>query len=109
MHDLLRQWLKKLKIKDVSGLSEEEKETFDTWSKTLSEGEITVERIEEFCQNQIEVIESQWRDMNNSERKNERLIVLHTVYSTLLKMINAPKQERANLERYLRQLLTSKE
>ena len=98
---ILERLLKKRGIKDVSVLSNDEKADFDRWNKVLSEGEISVEKIKTFCQQQIKLIESQWKNLDNSERKNERLIVMHVVYSAILEAIEAPKIERENLEKYL--------
>lgn len=108
MYHLLEKLLKKRGIKTLTELSEEESEDFDRWNKVLSEGEITVEKIIEFCKNQVNLIENQWKNMDNSQAKNERLILLHTVYKTILEAITAPKVEKERLESYLQQLLDSK-
>lgn len=105
MHKLLTKLLKKRGIEDVTKLSSDEKADFDRFEKILSEGEITVDKIRKFCENQTSVIEKQWRDFGNDPRKNERLIVAHTIYKTLLEAIEAPRSERERLEHYLTSLL----
>ncbi len=105
MHPLLNRLLRKRKIEDVTELKEDEKVTFDTWERILSEGEITVDKIVEFCLSQINVIEIQWKNLDNPEKKNERLILMHTIYKTLVNLIKAPRTEKENLEKYLNDLL----
>ena len=101
----LDELLDKRGIKDVSTLAEDEKQTFDRWQKILSDGEITVDKIKQFCINQVQVIEHKWRELDNSELKNQRLITMHTVYKTILDAIDKPATERENLEKYLAQMI----
>ena len=106
MHLLLTKYLKKIGIKDIKNLSSEEKQTFEKWNQILSDDEeINVEKIEKFCQSQLDVIEIQWKNMDNQSLKNERLIIAHTIYSTLLKVIRSPKTKKVVLEDYLNKLL----
>jgi len=105
MHNLLTKLLQKRRIKDITELSKEEKADVDKWQKILSEEEITVDKIVAFCKAQIKIIETNWKNLDNQSTKNERLIVLHTVYSTLIEVIGAPKIERETLEKYLNDLL----
>ena len=104
MHNLIEKLLNKRGIKNVTELQPEEKATFDKWSGILTD-EVTVDTILEFCKNQLNLIELQWKDLNNSKEKNERLILLHTVYKTLVDIITSPKAERMSLEKYINQLL----
>ncbi len=106
MHFLLEKLLKKRKISDSSLLSKEEADTFDRWNSILGQGGITVDKIKEFCKTQVELIETQWDNMDNSIQKNERFILLHSVYRNLLKVIDSPATERESLEKYLTNLLT---
>ena len=105
MHPALEKLLKKRGINELKELSVEEKGDFDRWQRVLSEGDVTVERIAEFCRHQIKQIESKWRDLKNTKDENDRLVLIHTVYSVLLDAITAPKAEREGLEKYLNQLL----
>ena len=107
MHHLLSKLLKKRGIEKVTDLSQSEAEDFDRWNKVLSEGEVTVKKIEDFCRNQISFIETQWKNLDNSTQKNERLIALHTVYSSILSAIQAPLDSREKIERFLKELLDS--
>ena len=104
MHPLLERLFKKKNL-TLETLSVDEKTDYDRWRKILSEGDITVERIEEFCRSQNSLIESQWRDLNNEHRKNDRLLAMHVVYSSILTAIKAPKIERERLEQYLTSLI----
>ena len=105
MHLLLTKLLTKRGIKDKENLSTEEKKDFERWEKILSGGEVTVEKISRFCEAQIQAIETQWKNLDNDTKKNERLTMLHVVYSTIKKAINAPQVERVTFEEYLNQLI----
>lgn len=107
MKAILDKVLEKRGITDITKLTPEEKETFDKWDKILSEGSITVSKISEFCENQISKIESSWRKdvIDNSSLKNEKFVIMHTVYTALLDCITGQKSEREELEKYLQSLL----
>ena len=106
MHTLLEKLLGKRNIKQEE-LSNEEKPIFDKWNKVLSNEQITVSKIKEFCQTQKDLIESQWSNLDNSSQKNDRLVLMHTIYSKLARATEADKTERESLERYLNQLIDS--
>jgi hypothetical protein len=106
MHSLLSKLLTKRGIENIEELDKDEKEWFDQKQRILSQpDEISVEDFKKFCQTQIGIIEDQWKNLDNATLKNERLIILHTVYSTILKVANGSKQERELLEDHLTQLL----
>ena len=105
MHPLIANLLKKRKINSIEDLGEDEKETFDKWEATLSGGELTVDKIAEFCRRQVKVIESQYTNPDNSPKKDNFLKATLSVYSSLLKLIEGKEAEKASLERYLQQLL----
>lgn len=106
MHTSLEKLLTKrgVKVEDLAG---EEKATFDKWNKVLSNDEITVTKIREFCNIQKEIIEAQWSNLDNSSQKNDRLVLMHTIYSKIARATEADKTERESLERYLNQLIDS--
>lgn len=105
MHLLLDKILKKRGVDDTAKLSEEEKETFDRWQKILSEGEVTLETVKNFCETQLGVIEGKFKELDRDKDKTERLVLLHSVYKSLLSIISSPRVERENLEKYLNSLL----
>ena len=105
--NILDKLFEKRNISEVTKLDEGEKHTYDNWRKILSEGEITVEKINEFCQSQVSIIEGKWRELDNTAIKNERLIITHTIYKTIIDAISKPQKERENLEQYLQKLLDS--
>ena len=106
MHSLLSKLLIKRGIENEKDLSKEEKEWFSEKERILSlKDEVSSEDIKKFCETQVKVIEDQWKNLDNTVTKNERLILVHTVYSTLLKAISASKVERELLEDYLTQLI----
>ncbi len=105
MHQLLEKLLKKRKIEDITALEPEEKEVFDKWNRILSEGEMTVDKIREFCESQLNVIKEQMKNTDNVPQKNERLIICLNIYDSLINLIRSPGAERESLEKYLNQLL----
>ena len=104
MHNLLSKYFEKKKI-DVVNLTTEEKETFDSWESILAPGDLTVEKIAEFCGQQEKLIKAQLKNLDNSTEKNERLILLMTVWSAVQDLINAPDRERESMELFLQQLI----
>lgn len=114
MHYLLSKLLAKRGYKNISELSADrmpdgspsEKETFDRWNKVLSARDtITVEDIKKFCNGQVQHIEQQWKSLDNATVKNERLVLLHTVYKAIIEVIDSPQTQRESLEKYLMGLL----
>uniref|UniRef100_A0A6M3JTV3 Uncharacterized protein n=1 Tax=viral metagenome TaxID=1070528 RepID=A0A6M3JTV3_9ZZZZ len=112
MHNLLTKIFAKRGIKDFNELdntplpdgSPSERQVFETWNKILSEGEMTVEKIQEFCQSQIDVIENKWKDLDIEQTKKAEWIPIHNVYSAILLAIKSPKAARENLEKQLIEL-----
>ncbi len=106
IRNTITKYLEKLGIKDpATELSTEEKTTLETWRRILSEGELTIDRIKEFCEYQKTLIESQFRDPSKSDREKANLTLVHSVYSAMLAMITSPKAEREALESYLNTLI----
>ena len=105
MYPLLEELLKKRGITNVNELNAEEAEQFDSWQKTLTEGEMSVEKIRDFCQVQLDIIKEQMKGIDNSYDKNERLTIMFNIYDSLLTLIGSPAAERESLEKYLTQLL----
>ena len=86
-------------------LDEQEKTTFESWRKILSEDELTVEKIKEFCRTQIDMIESKWKDLEKENSKKAELIPYHTCYQTIIAVIESPKAARESLENHLNQII----
>jgi hypothetical protein len=105
--NILSKFLQKRGIKSADELNDDEKTTFNQREKILSEGEVTVDAIRRFCQQQIDIIETKWKDLEYQNK--EKLIPYHTVYKLILGSIDGPKSERENLERYLNLLIEKHE
>lgn len=103
---ILDKIFKKRGIEDSTQLDEAEQKTYDNWRKILSEGDITVEKIKEFCAQQLSIIENKFKELDNSPEKNQRLIISHNIYKALLDCIEKPKKDKEHLEKYLQELLT---
>ena len=104
---LLNRLLEKKGIKPEE-LSKEESQTIEGWKKTLSEGEITLEKVGEFCELQLSVIKGLFKDLDNSKEKLEKLVTMFNVYSSILGAIKSPQAQRESLEKYLISLLDEK-
>lgn len=105
MHALLEKFLKNKGINEVKNLTPEEKEVFDGYAKILSKKDVTISDIEEFCRNQVGLIEMKWRDYDIPAEKKAEFIPYHTVYKSLLAVIKSPQVAREQLERYLNEML----
>lgn len=105
MNNLLSKLLQKRGIKDYSELSEEEQKQFDNWQKTLSKDELENQDIKKFCQHQLIGIGVAFEDLEIDQRKQDKLVAQHAVYSALVRAIDAPKAEREQIEQYLTNLL----
>ena len=102
---ILTKLLEKRKIKDVNELDTEEKQQFDKWQKILSKEELTIDDVKKFCEMQCELIENKWKDYEISQAKKAEWITAHTIYKTLLQIIESPKVGKEQLEQYLNELL----
>lgn len=106
MHALLSNLLSKRNI-TKDDLSKEESQDFARWEGILSGGEVTLEKIQLFSQGQIGAIEANWKNLDNTVQKNERLIVMHSVYKAILGAMTSSEVERASLEKYLTNLINA--
>lgn len=96
---LLDKLLDKKGIKNIDDLTLEERAIFDGYKVTLTGKNVSIKDLEEFCRNQIRIIEGKFSGPDDTHDSYLKAC-LH-VYLTLLKAIEAPKVERENLERYL--------
>jgi len=99
---LLENLFKKRGIKDVSELSTDERKDFDRWQAIIDGSEVTVAKIKDFCQSQVKLIESKCDGTNLLSPVQQAS--LH-IYINLVKLIDSPEVERANLEKYLTDLI----
>ena len=104
MHKLLSDVIQKLGLK-TGEMTEEEKQTFDTWNHVLSEDEITVERVAEFCERMQFAIESKWTNKYRDRTNDPFLADIHSVYGTIKRLITSKKSEREALEVQLQKML----
>lgn len=92
-------------IQSPDQLDKEEKQTFENWQIILGKDELNTNDIKEFCKNQINIIESKWKDFETPNNKKSELIPYHTVYKMIISAIESPKTARTALEMQLNQLL----
>lgn len=105
MHNILRKLLDKRNIESKDELSKEEYADFERWNKVLSEEDISVEAIKDFCADKVKIIEAQMADLNNDPKKNQRLVIMHVVYKSILGVIDGKKAEKESLIKYLQQII----
>jgi len=99
---ILSRLLEKRNVQEKD-LSSEEKTQFDQWRRILSEGEMSVGKIKEFCERMVSVIETKWSDFEYQNK--EKLLPYHSVYRAILGIIDGPKAEKERLEEYLTKLI----
>ena len=102
---IITELLKRRGIKSKEELIKEELQEFEQWETILAKEDISLKDVEEFCKIQLSITEGKFKDLDNTPQKTEKLVLLHSVYSGIRNLINSPRQERENLENYLRQLL----
>ena len=102
---ILTKLLERRGIQDPKDLKGEEKDLYESWKAILSEGEISVEKIKEYCQSQLSYIETKWADYDKENTKKAELIPYYTVYKMLVRVIEAPRVQKELLEQQLNQLL----
>lgn len=103
--NILEKFLKSRGIKSPEELSRDERKDFDNWQAIISKPELTTKDIQNFCLTQVSLIENKWKSYDTDTEKKAQLIPYHTVYRTLLQIIDSPQQERSNLEATLNQLI----
>lgn len=104
--NLLSKLLEKRGIDKVEDLAPEERAVYEKWRVVLTGETVSVESIKEFCKSQIRLIEDKIASQQTLDSQMYLAPCLH-VYLNLLKAIEAPEAERANIERHLTQLINS--
>lgn len=86
-----------------------ERQLFESYEYQLAEKEdLDVPAIQRFCEGQLRSIKEQLKNMDNTPKKMERLILVMNIYDTILEAIIAPKKERESLEMHLKSLIEKK-
>ncbi len=96
---ILDKFLSKRGVKSIDDLTPEEKATFERHATILKAKTITIADFKTFCQGQITLIEGKFAGPPSPHDVYLKAC-LH-IYMTILQMIDAPRIERENLERYL--------
>lgn len=100
---ILSRLLAKRNISSPDELSPEEQKIYEEYRFILAIDErLTVDLIKEFCQTQIKLIENQCNGKESLTMIQQGC--LH-VYLNLVKLIEAPQEEKKVLEAYLTQLI----
>jgi len=105
MNPLLEKYLKKLGVDSITGLSNEERVVFDNWNSVLDGVDVTGETLKNFCQAQLDIIDTLWDNLDNSGEKNDKLVLLRIVYRKLIVLIDSNKNKKAEVEAEITTLL----
>ncbi len=100
----LSQLLQKRGIEREEDLSPDEKAVFDRYKAVLNGETVTVDKIREFCDSQIKLIQAKFADSAPNGNDLYLKACLH-VYLNILKAIDTPEMEREALERHLTSLI----
>lgn len=102
--NILSKWLFKKGITNPEELLPEEKVIYDKYRVILSGENISVDKIKEFCEYQVKIIENKFADNPKTDDDTYLKACLH-IYLNILKCIEAPEKEREALEKHLTGLL----
>ena len=108
MNNILSKYILKKKI-DVAELTTEEQVTFKQWEKTLSDEPVTIESLTGWLEFRRNAVAESLGSLENSARKQDKLIIWQALVTQMLKVIKAPKSEREALEIHLQSMLDEKE
>lgn len=97
---ILDKWLNKKGIISPNELTEDEKKTYDNYKAVLSGENISVDKIKEFCHNQVKLIETKFANNPRTDDDIYLKACLH-VYLNIIKCIEVPQVERERVEKYL--------
>ena len=93
MHPLITKLLKKKNLR-IEELDPDEMAQMNSWQEALSENEVTVESITAFIQSQKELIENDYSNPDNSQRKNTYYRSSLAIYKALLAYVEKSKVSR---------------
>src|ERR1041385_8649434 len=100
----LHNLLEKLGLK-YEDLSEQEKQTYDQYSAVLSQPEVTIDDLKKFIPVQLEILEYQQNDYQNSKDKDLYLKAAIRNLKMIHAFILGPEQRRKWLEQHLEKRL----
>lgn len=106
---LITKLFEKKGIKTIADLKPDERAEYDRWQVIMDGAEITVQKIKAFCKAQVTILQEQFSSPENSDKKDAYLKASLHIYTTLLKVIEAPEKEKADLERHLVGLINQKQ
>lgn len=105
MHELLEKLIEKRGV-ELKDLDEEEQAQIERWQSVLSGKEVSLENVNKFCAIQIDMIEKQMDNNTNESQLNDRLVLLHSVYRKISKVLgDSTKVAREKLEAELTSMI----
>lgn len=102
MENILQKWLTKVGVKDYSGLTDLEKETYKQWEKILNK-EVRIDDVAKFMQSKVNQLNKDLREalLEGDDRLALFISAKIDNYETLILFIKEPLARKANLEREL--------
>lgn len=92
-------------ISKITELTPDERVEYDRWQAIIDGSEITVEKIREFCESQVKIIENKYATGETTDKQDVYLRASLHIYLNLIKLLDSPEVDRNNLEKYLTNLI----
>lgn len=105
--NILEKFLKHIGVESYSELTDQEKATFDSWSKIL-EKEVSLETLQDFCDTEVTRLSN---DLLEAIRKDDRTNIIRLGakienYKAMSSLITSPKDNKEKFKKTLEALIT---
>ena len=100
--NILDQWLKKKGIKHYEELTLEERKVYDEYEKALNVPEITVEQVESFVRQQLNILTNSIIVFDNSEKKDLFIKAQMSVLRSILAFLTKDKETKKMVEELIK-------
>ncbi len=104
---ILKDYLKKIGVKEFSELTQEEKDTYRVWEETLSGRKITDEEVSDFFTNELEDVMGKITSMKLSDKEDTFLKMKLEFLRKIQNFLQGPELEKKMLEQNLHNQLKS--
>lgn len=104
MHNLVQAYLDKYNI-DPALLTKDEENTLKEWNAIMGKKELSIDDVRDWLLARKLMVELQLGKLDNSEKRQDRLVVWLTLLNQMIKLIDSPSAERKGLEEDLQKKL----
>lgn len=106
MDDILREYLTKCGVKEVSELTELERHDFEEWQQALS-AKTSIQDIISFIKSEIDILNKQLREAVKSDESRVALLVTARIenYEALLLVAEAPEKQKQHIIEFIKSKL----